>query len=69
MVLDSDILRTLVNETELAEQTDEACVLQFAHQLALEAIDSAGYGNQTGQSSILDNNTRNSLLCFIQLCE
>lgn len=36
-----DALGALVDEAELAEQTDEARVLEFGHQLALKSVDGA----------------------------
>ena len=34
-----DVLGALVDEAELAEQTDEASVLELAHKLAFQAVD------------------------------
>lgn len=34
-------LGTLVDETELAEEADETAVLEFAHELVFETVDTA----------------------------
>lgn len=34
----ADVLGSLINESKLAEKTDEAAVLKFTHELTLEPI-------------------------------
>lgn len=59
-----DSLRPLIDEPKLAEQSHEASVLEFAHQLTLETIDGAAGRGQHEAGIIPGLDGENTHFCI-----
>lgn len=62
-----DILRSLIDEAELAQEADKACILELSHEFTFQPVDSAAENTVSITNCIFPDQYPYSLLRFVQL--
>ena len=60
-----DILRSLIDEAELAQEADKACILKLSHEFTLQPVDSAAENTVSISNCVFPDQYSYSLLRFV----
>ena len=60
-----DILRSLIDEAELAQEADKACILELSHEFTFQPVDSAAENTVSITNCVFPDQYSYSLLRFV----